>query len=64
MKIRTQRLNAGAMIVVGLTVPYIIDAYETANHLDIKRDVGVLIWWILAGLGAGWMVWTFLRRKG
>ena len=53
---------AGAMIVTGLIVPYIIDAYETANHLDISRDIGVLPWLILTIAGGAVLIWSFVRK--
>jgi hypothetical protein len=45
-----------ALVIVGLIVPQVIDAIETAYYLDIKRDIGVLPWLIMAIAGAGILV--------
>jgi|GEM_PF-2728607 len=51
-----------AFVTVGLTVPEIIDAIETANHLDIKRDFGVLPWLIMTIVGAGMLLQSSIRH--
>lgn len=38
-------------IITGLVVPWGIDCYETANSLDISRDIGSLPWIILMAAG-------------
>ena len=50
------------LVTVGLTVPQIIDAIETANHLDINRDFGVLPWLIITIVGAGMLLRSAIRH--
>ena len=45
---RKTRLIGLGLVVIGVAVPYAIDAYETAHALDIPRDIGVLPWFIMA----------------
>ena len=52
-----------ALIAVGVTVPRLIDWYETVNRLDIKRDVGVLPWVILGAVGFAVVVASFRRGR-
>ena len=51
-----------AFVIVGLIVPQIIDAIETANSLDIKRDFGVLPWLILTIIGVGLLIQSLVRK--
>ena len=50
------------LVLIGLGVPRLVDAIEIAYGLDIKRDVGVLPWYIVTALGllimlAQWRSW-------
>ena len=51
-----------AFVIVGLIVPEIIDAIETANSLDIKRDFGVLPWLLLTIIGVGLLIQSLVRK--
>jgi len=60
---QTTRLIGLALIVVGFAVPSAIDAYESANYLDIPRDVGVLPWVMMAVAGIIMILASFRTRK-
>lgn len=51
-----------ALVLIGLVVPWAIDAYENANRLDISRDIGSLPWLILLILGLGILIYSFFRK--
>lgn len=53
-----------AFIVIGLVVPRVIDWYETVNRLDIRRDIGVLPWMILATVGAVLLLASLFSGEG
>jgi len=57
----TTRTIGAVLIAVGLATPQIIDRYEAANHLDIARDIGVLPWMIMTGVGAVILLLSFVR---
>lgn len=57
----SKQLLAIGLILVGLGVPGLVDAVETAYHLDIPRDLGVLPWYIVIALGVVLFVWQGLR---
>lgn len=57
-----KRLLATAIIAIGLIVPIVIDRYETANHLDISRDVGALPWLILTVIGVVLFALSFIQK--
>ena len=59
----TLRNTGIVLIVIGLVVPIVINAYEEANHLDISRDIGSLPWVIMTIIGAGLLIYSFLRKK-
>jgi len=63
LKVPKLRVIALILIVVGLVVPVVIDKYETANHLDISRDIGVLPWLILTGLGVFLFLYSLFRNR-
>ena len=64
MKLRPHRLFALGLVLVGLGVPPMVDAVETAYGLDIRRDVGVLPWYLVTALGTGLFLWHTLRARG
>lgn len=51
-----------AFVFIGLVVPQVIDAIETANSLNIKRELGVLPWLILTVAGVGLLVRSLVRK--
>lgn len=55
-----------ALILIGLGMPRLIDGVEVAYGLDIRRDVGVLPWYVLVGIGAILAVrsWRLRRSSG
>lgn len=56
------RLTGMIMVVIGIAVPRAIDWYENAHALDIPRDIGVLPWLVMGGVGAVLVAISF--RKG
>lgn len=60
---RRSRLIGLLLIVTGIAVPQAIDAYETANHLDIPRDIGVLPWLVMTVAGIAIFLNSFRKRK-
>ena len=57
-----RRLFGVIAILVGVIVPIVIDEYETANHLDISRDVGSLPWVILGIIGVILVVSSLFQK--
>lgn len=60
---RPKQLFAVGLILIGLGVPRLVDAVEIAYDLDIRRDVGVLPWYIVTALGAALFLWHSLRSR-
>ncbi len=57
------RIVAIIFIVVGFVTPWLIDAYETANSLDISRNVGSLPWLIMLIVGVFILIYSFAKRN-
>ena len=60
---RRKQLLAVGLILIGLGVPRLVDAFEIAYGLDIKRDVGVLPWYFVTALGVALLLWHSLRSR-
>ncbi len=57
------RIIAITLMIIGVVVPRIIDAYEVANSLDISRNVGSLPWLILLIIGVVMLIYSFAKRQ-
>ena len=60
---RSKQQFAIGLVLVGLGVPRLVDAVEIAYRLDIRRDVGVLPWYIVTALGVALLVWHSFRSR-
>ena len=58
-----KQLFAVGLILIGLGVPRWVDAVEIAYTLDIRRDVGVLPWYLVTALGAVLFLWHSIRSR-
>ena len=57
-----KRIIGVIFVLLGVIIPIVIDAYETANHLDISRDIGALPWFILGGIGVILVLWSMFEK--
>ena len=60
---RSRRLFAIGLVLIGLGVPRLVDAVEIAYRLDIRRDVGVLPWYVVTASGVALFLWHSLRPR-
>jgi hypothetical protein len=57
------RVTGIFMVLLGIAVPRAIDWYESANALDIPRDIGVLPWIVMGVAGAVIVAISFRRGR-
>ncbi|MEQ1929836.1 MAG: hypothetical protein ABL957_04785 [Parvularculaceae bacterium] len=51
------------LIALALVVPPAVDWVETAHRLDVKRDFGILPWYVCGAAGLILLALSFRRSK-
>ncbi len=51
------------LIALALSVPPAVDWVDTAHRLDVKRDFGVLPWYVCGAVGLVLLALSFGRSK-